>query len=172
MLSNRTALQNKLTVMKVIMFSFYLIVVRGLGLICGHFGGCNLQYCWLALRYSERCFQYYTQLTKLQFTKVSTADLLAHTKIWPHHENPRGAGGARWSGRVSAATSLGNFSGPCGPLAIFVSLLIHGESSTGQWEPGVMYKKASWAGPTTATALVTGSACMAQSLSWDTTWYS
>lgn len=108
------------------------------------------------------------QLTKLQFAKVSTTDLLAHTKIWPHHENPGGAGGARWPRRVSAAASLGHFSAPLS-VAILVSLLIHGESSTGQQEPGVMCKKASWAGPTTATALVTGGAWMVQSLSWDKT---
>ena len=34
-----------------------------------------------------------------------------------------------------------------------------------------MYNKASWAGPTAATALVTGGAWRAQPLSWDSTLY-
>lgn len=92
--------------------------------------------------------QIYPQLTELQFTKVSTADLLPHTKIWPNHENPRGAGGAGRSRWVSTAAALGNLSRPGGPLAIFVSLLLHGVSGAGQWKPGVMSNEASWAGPT------------------------
>lgn len=73
---------------------------------------------------------------------------------------------------MSAAASLGNFGAPGGPLAIFFSLLIHSVSSTGQCTPRVMYEKASWAGPTTATARVTGSTWAAQSGSSDKTWSS
>lgn len=106
-----------------------------------------------------------TQLTELQFTKVSTADLLAHAEVGPHHENPGRAGGTRGPRRVSAAVALGHLGAPGGPLAVFVPGLIHGASSSGHREPGVMHKKASWAGPTAATAPLTAGAWMARSRS-------
>lgn len=123
-----------------------------------------------SLQFSVISEKIQTPLTELQFPKVSTTDLLPHTKIRSHHEN---AGGVRGAGRsVSAPVSLVSFGASSRPLAIFLSLLIHGVPQ--HWSAGASsdaQKKASWAVPTAAaTALVTGGTWMAQSLSWARSW--
>lgn len=62
-------------------------------------------------------------LTKLQLSKVATADLLANSEVWSNHKDPRGCGGA--GGPRVPAAPLGHFTAPDWPLALLLSGVIH-----------------------------------------------